>query len=102
MSKENQTNNNGLALERKSWRNSTVVNVASINKLSEEIEMLMKQKHYMQKMLRKAGAEIKNLRDTVEKLKNGPKDYEVRADDFSEKDRLTDKELKEIEERNGF
>ena len=98
---------NSIDNERKHFRENAILQDQQFWKLSNEMEMLLKQKAYLQYQCRKAGALIKSLQKTVdelnstiEKLSTGPKDYEDRpVKDFVE---LSEEELKKIEERNGF
>ena len=98
---------NSIDNERKHFRENAILQDQQFWKLSNEMEMLLKQKAYLQYQCRKAGALIKSLQKTVdelnstiEKLSTGPKDYEDRpVKDFVE---MSEEELKKIEERNGF
>ena len=98
---------NSIDNERKHFRENAILQDQQFWKLSNEMEMLLKQKAYLQHQCRKAGALIKSLQGTVdelnstiEKLSTGPKDYEDRpVKDFVE---LSEEELKKIEDRNGF
>jgi len=80
--------------ERKHFRESAILQDQQFWKLSEEMEKLMKQKAYLQDQCRKAGQQIKEAKETiqslertVEEMSRGPKDYEVRAEDYTEKRR---------------
>ena len=98
---------NSIEIERENFRKNSILWDQGFWNLSSEMEMLLKQKAYLQHQCRKAGALIKSLQGTVdelnstiEKLSRGPKDYEDRpVKDFVE---LSEEELKKIEERNGF
>jgi chromosome segregation ATPase len=78
--------------ERKHFRQSAILWDQGFWKLSEEMEKLLKQKVYLQQQCRKAGKQIKEMKTTIENLENtieqisrGPQDYEIRADDYTEK-----------------
>ena len=98
---------NSIDIERENFRKNSILWDQGFWNLSGEMEMLLKQKAYLQHQCRKAGALIKSLQGTVdelnstiEKLSTGPKDYEDRpVKDFVE---LSEEELKKIEDRNGF
>tara|TARA_A100001391_G_scaffold8593_1_gene5578 strand:- start:160 stop:477 length:318 start_codon:yes stop_codon:yes gene_type:complete len=98
---------NSIHNERKQFRDNAILQDQKFWKLSEEMEMLLKQKAYLQYQCRKAGALIKSLQgtvdelqETIDKISRGPKDYEDRpVKDFVE---LSEEELKKIEDRNGF
>jgi len=98
---------NSIDNERKHFRENAILQDQQFWKLSNEMEMLLKQKAYLQHQCRKAGALIKSLKDsvdelqgTIDKISRGPKDYEDRPiKDFVE---ISEEELKKIEDRNGF
>ena len=98
---------NSIEIERENFRKNSILWDQGFWNLSSEMEMLLKQKAYLQHQCRKAGALIKSLQGTVdelnstiEKLSTGLKDYEDRpVKDFVE---MSEEELKKIEERNGF
>lgn len=98
---------NSIDNERKHFRENAILQDQQFWKLSNEMEMLLKQKAYLQHQCRKAGALIKSLQEnvqelqqTIDKISRGPKDYEDRpVKDFVE---LSEEELKKIEDRNGF
>ncbi len=98
---------NSIHNERKHFRENAILQDQQFWKLSNEMEMLLKQKAYLQYQCRKAGALIKSLQEnvqelqqTIDKISRGPKDYEDRPiKDFVE---LSEEELKKIEDRNGF
>jgi len=86
-----ETKKNQIDLERKHFRDNAILQDQKFWKLSEEMEMMMKQKAYLQHQCRKAGQQIKDMKDTIEKLESiidkisrGPQDYEIRADDYTE------------------
>lgn len=97
---------NSIHNERKHFRENAILQDQQFWKLSNEMEMLLKQKAYLQHQCRKAGALIKSLQEnvqelqqTIDKISKGPKDYEDRpVKDFVE----MSEELKKIEDRNGF
>ena len=98
---------NSIHNERKHFRENAILQDQQFWKLSNEMEMLLKQKAYLQYQCRKAGALIKSLQEnvqelqqTIDRISRGPKDYEDRpVKDFVE---LSEEELKKIEDRNGF
>ena len=104
MSDEKQ--NNSIDIERENFRKNSILWDQGFWNLSSEMEMLLKQKAYLQHQCRKAGALIKSLQEnvqelqqTIDKISKGPKDYEDRpVKDFVE----MSEELKKIEDRNGF
>tara|TARA_R100000734_G_C3314822_1_gene106531 strand:+ start:1304 stop:1591 length:288 start_codon:yes stop_codon:yes gene_type:complete len=51
-------------------RNASILSMDLVKSLITNIRMLKKQKEYLQGVCRKAGAEIKELKDTVGKLEN--------------------------------
>ena len=51
-------------------RNASILSMDLVKSLITNIRMLKKQKEYLQSVCRKAGAEIKELKDTVGKLEN--------------------------------
>lgn len=86
-----ETKKNQIDLERKHFRDNAILQDQKFWKLSEEMEMMMKQKAYLQHQCRKAGALIKSLQEnvqelqqTIDKISTGPQDYEIRADDYTE------------------
>ena len=98
---------NSIDIERENFRKNSILWDQGFWNLSGEMEMLLKQKAYLQHQCRKAGAQIKEMKDTIQKLEStidniskGPKDYEDRpVKDFVE---MSEEELKKIEDRNGF